>query len=203
MDSSTEGDRSLRDSTHIGGFHESKLPFASEAGPVLKHLDHDHFAVITINTDTHELVVEQVGTCTCNAANIQEQLNKEEPRFYIFNFKKALFVYSCPDHAPRNLRMLYSTAKANTIAELKKFGLKPSVTLEISDVDDVDEYNIVGKDRPAASKSEAKSKTGGPTKAVPSQMSGSLSEFMAKSLGKSAMSGGKKRVVLPPNGAYG
>lgn len=50
---------------------------------------------------------------------MQELIDTEEPRFYAMCLKKKVFIYSCPDHAPRKLRMLYSTAKTNTIAELK------------------------------------------------------------------------------------
>ncbi|EGD80448.1 hypothetical protein PTSG_11093 [Salpingoeca rosetta] len=204
-------DRKLKTTGKVGGFHESKLPFAKDAEPVLKHLDGQKYAVIAIDQETHELTLDQVGECACKAKQVQELLHTAEPRFYVLNFKKKLFVYCCPDNAPRKLRMLYSTAKANTLAQLKKLGFKPSVTLEISEPDDLDDNTIVGK-HPSSSSSSSSApqdkgkpgrKNSAPKTVVPSQMTGSLSEFMAKSLGKSAMSGGKKRVVLPPSGAYG
>eukprot|EP01147_Barroeca_monosierra_P007584 gene7584-7709_t len=187
-------DRSISQRNKVGGFHESKIPLAEEAKSALKSMGKNQCAVLAISADLESLIVENMSPCSSKLEDIQSQIDKEQPRFYVISVDPELVIYCCPDNAARKYRMLYSTAKANTIKELKAIGFSAKTVLEISEFDDLDCYNIRGKAPPQPSSKETKraSRPSAET-IVPSAVGGSLSQFMAKSLGKSAMADGKKR----------
>jgi hypothetical protein len=68
-------------------------------------------------------------------------------RYYlVFESKKSVvFVYCCPDDAPRKSRMVYSTGKRSAIETCASIlRMMPTVTLEISEADDIcDEVSVV------------------------------------------------------------
>eukprot|EP00055_Hartaetosiga_balthica_P017337 m.115464 g.115464 ORF g.115464 m.115464 type:complete len:225 (-) comp9291_c2_seq2:2228-2902(-) len=187
----------------IGGFHKAEFPFQEGEDDKIKSLGTGQYAVIMIDSEKERVVVESTGTCAPKASEIRLLLNDNEPRFYIFNFRKPLFIHVIPDSSRARSRMLYSTTKAGVVANIKKLGISTAISLEISDGHDIDDSNILGKVTKWTGSDGQEKKSNAVKTVVPSQVNGSLSSFMAQSLGKSAMSKGKKRVVLPPKHAYG
>eukprot|EP00049_Salpingoeca_infusionum_P001706 m.50241 g.50241 ORF g.50241 m.50241 type:complete len:213 (-) comp11150_c0_seq3:485-1123(-) len=203
LESTAAQDRKIEKGKKLGGFHVSQLPFTDEATKAIKKLKSGQFVELAIVHGTH-IHATVTGPVEFKAPAIQEVVHRVEPRFYVINGKKLLFIYSCPDNSSRKDRMLNSTSKPHVLAVLKSLGVKPNVQLEISDVDDITKENILGKSPSAASLEKPKlRRSSSATAAIPTELHGSLSAFMAQSLGKKSGATAKKKIVMAPAGAYG
>ena len=136
-----------------------------------------------------------------------------------------MFVYCCPDSTPRTTRMLYATTKAHVLDTLLVTGahrrpfsdmlqaqdIVPDIRSEISEPSDLTAADVDFEARtatvgapvpPVACQSwqaaEADVRTEQP-KRNPAEEQGSLSAFLASTQGRAAS---KKKIVMPPPGAY-
>jgi hypothetical protein len=130
--------------------------------------------------------------------------------FVVDGAKVRAFIYCCPDDSPRKPRMLYSTGKASAIEVVTRcFGSAPTATCEVSEADDLEEDSLRPtkatlkkrrQDATAAPPSTANG-TAKPTVANPTDLQGSLSAFMATSLGDEAKPSVRKKILILPDAA--
>jgi Cofilin/tropomyosin-type actin-binding protein len=109
----------------IGGFHSVKIPLSDSAKDAVRLLESGsaNLLELKINDAKTEVDCASSQTISGNAA-LQAAISSSEPRFYAYAVprpvpgaaKDVIFVYACPDAAPQNLRMVYSTSK-NPVAD--------------------------------------------------------------------------------------
>ncbi|KAJ2612089.1 Twinfilin-1 [Coemansia sp. RSA 1365] len=105
-----------------GGFHTVKLPLSTAAKAALS----DFAANVGITVVELEVEANTCVTSPRSFTSTEEfEPNAIEPRFYIMRTPGSrIFVYSCPETSPPRLRMIYSTASAETLAQIQELGYR-------------------------------------------------------------------------------
>jgi len=198
-----------------GGYHSVIIPLADNVQSAVSKFKGGEINFIEM------MVSSQDGKETISASNSKmvppSQLSKEiissEPRFYLYSYgvpvPKNVYIYCCPEKSPPKLRMVYSTAKPAVADQLSKLGVTlAQKKIEISTPEDMTEEYLRGEltssprgpmtGRAGVGASSAP-EYGGQVKAVSTRKVDAhpIYSLMAPSQG-----GSKKKIVMPPPGAY-
>lgn len=198
----------------IGGFTETKLPITRDAQKLLASCSKGKVtSIVAIEIDTERNVLQSDFTKECrelNADNVRDLINPAEPRYYLIaggslSKSKAIFIYCCPDSSIRTERMVYATGKKHLLDVIAGIGIKASVKIELTDLDDLTDAELRGilpdaKAKPPDLKATLARKK---TEYVNPSASGSLSAFMAAELGTQNRATMSVKIIKPPRGAYG
>eukprot|EP01102_Stenamoeba_stenopodia_P008085 TRINITY_DN2296_c0_g1_i1.p1 TRINITY_DN2296_c0_g1~~TRINITY_DN2296_c0_g1_i1.p1 ORF type:complete len:318 (+),score=55.34 TRINITY_DN2296_c0_g1_i1:94-1047(+) len=111
--------------------HSVKFPISTEAAAKLKGLSNGTVTLVQLVVDPVKETIE-LGKALSGVVGVEsglrESIPENEPRFTLFrwehshnnsNCNSIVFIYSCTNHSPIKLKMLYSTVKAvaNSTAE--------------------------------------------------------------------------------------
>jgi len=184
-----------------GLYQEMGLPLDDKAISELQRWKKGevNWVELAIEKDKKEKV-ELVSSKQVENRNLSSVVNASEARYYMFTYsatkKVNLFIYCCPDNSQRQFRMIYATAKNSVPAAAAKLGITIDKKLEISTPGELTEDFI---------KSELSSKPIADTgRSSPSPKSVIKESHPIYGLMAGGNSGGptKKKIVMPPSGAY-
>jgi len=158
--------------------------------------------------------------------DLSDQIVTTEPRFYVYTFKSIsnlgepkstqVFIYCCPEKSPAKLRMIYSTAKTSTAAQVNDLGFTLAERrIEITDATELTEQFLKEElfQRKSLSTNQLTGRNQFSTKqfedgggVVKAAKVNSVSAHPVYSMigkdSKSPTSSSKKKIVMPPPGAY-
>ncbi|KAH3762490.1 actin depolymerizing protein [Pelomyxa schiedti] len=189
----------------IGGYHTVKLPLSSSATTALSQYKTNtiNFIELQVTEDPEEIVAAYTGSIP--VGSVGSRIITTEPRFYLYNFMspsalapKSLFIYCCPDKSPAKMRMVYSTVKPTVSKEISVAGINLAKNFEIRGPEEFTVQQINDALRPShASYEPAKSTTTNKSRTVEAP------HPVYSMIGGEAHSGStKKKITLPPSGAY-
>jgi len=146
--------------------------------------------------------IEFVSSKNIESRNLSSAVNASEARYYLFSYsvsskKVNIFIYCCPDSSQRQLRMVYATSKNSVPAAASKLGINIEKKLEITTPSELTEDYI---------KSELSPKSSDTGRSSPSPHTKNVIKDSHPVYG--LMTGGgsggpaKKKIVMPPSGAY-
>eukprot|EP00128_Syssomonas_multiformis_P002469 Colp12_sorted_trinity150504_noHs@27483 len=216
-------------SSGIGGYHSVKLPLTPEAVDSLAKFKSGtaNWLQLSIVKDNSE--VDCAECIQISPSEIKARVLTTEPRFYVYSAGLSnVFLYCCPGGSPPKLRMAYSTAKPSVADALHNQGITIAVKLENSDPEEITHQYLTTEAKGRVSGSPAvlrgvSQQPSSPPSWVKSQnpnrhsASATLESATAKAskintVGQQhpvygLMSGdspasGKKKIVMPPPGAY-
>jgi len=145
--------------------------------------------------------IEFVSSKSIESRNLSSAVNASEARYYLFTYsgmgkKVNIFIYCCPDASQRQLRMVYATSKNSIPAAAAKLGINIEKKLEISTPSELTEDYIKSELSPKAD--------AGRSSPSPHPKNVIKDSHPVYSLMTGGGAGGpaKKKIVMPPNGAY-
>ena len=102
-----------------GNAHSVRFPASDEAKEALKNSGENGLVVLRLDLNKESIELE--GSLTISPEKLAEQLNEEEPRYFVYRWHhehegkqltSKVFVYWCPDGAKVKAKMMYSTVKS-------------------------------------------------------------------------------------------
>eukprot|EP00048_Salpingoeca_helianthica_P011321 m.162845 g.162845 ORF g.162845 m.162845 type:complete len:568 (-) comp15210_c0_seq2:358-2061(-) len=163
-----EIDRSIRTDKNVGGFSTTAIPPTTELVKALKSCGDRSYVHAGISADHQALVLVRAGECP-SIPMVPQLMDLTNPGYYLFNFRKRVFIYSCPETSARKDRMIYSTTKSH-MAQVLQATTKVDVKLEIADPRDLTEDMFLGKPPKAVKEEPRAPVTPKPVTAVPSKV---------------------------------
>lgn len=191
------------------GYNALPLELSDQAQSALEQFLKGSWDLVALSVDSKGSQITLDSSCApkrkadAGDKDLLTQLVQNEPRFYVYRFSPSqiVFLYCCPDGSPQKLRMLYSTSKPTVIAHTSdRIGISFAKKIELNDMKSLSESTIRDELRP----SSATGPSSNPKRAAPNSPASP----------KAAVSGAhpvysliqeskpKKKVVLPPPGAY-
>jgi hypothetical protein len=203
-----------------GGYHSVTIPLGQTAKDHLQKFQSGevNFVVLEITEDKSK--VEASSSSTVSASDLSSQVNNKEPRFYLYAYQRPgglpkvnFLIYCCPEMSSPKFRMVYSTAKPALAKELTAFGISLAPKkIEIREASELTESSLKDEVRStpvqltgrlqAGSHLDNAPALGGTTKArnLPTAEQHPIYSLMAGN--KEGPSTGKKKIVIPPKGAW-
>ncbi|PRP83202.1 twinfilin-1 [Planoprotostelium fungivorum] len=203
----------------IGGYHSVVLPLTDHAKAELTKLREGTATFLELEITEKNDHVEAKGTAknVNSGEGVAKEITGSAPRFYVYLTnkisKQAALIYYCPGNSPQKLRMVYSTAKQGLADEINRTGLHiASRKIEISEAGDVVEElkrNLNANTGLQPAKTTVLGEGGGVVKAKNIPTIGghggnahhSVYGLMNNSVTQKTEV--KKKIVMPPPGAYG
>jgi len=185
-----------------GLYQEMALPLDDKANSEVQRWKKGevNWVELAIEKDKKDKI-EFVSSKTIESRNLSSAVNASEARYYLFTYSAAkkvnIFIYCCPDASQRQLRMVYATSKNSVPAAASKLGINIEKKIEITTPSELTEDYI---------KSELSPKSADTGRSSPSPHTKSVIKDSHPVYG--LMTGGgsggpaKKKIVMPPNGAY-
>lgn len=191
------------------GYHSVQIPLSDKASQELQAFksstnDWVELSIVGIGAGKESEKVDATASKS-KPTNLPSLVHEKEPRFYLLrtNAGKILFAYCCPEKSPPKLRMVYSTAKPAVTNYVTKMGIKQTKNVEISQPSDLSDDGI--KELLSSSSSGTGGGGGAGTGGYSSQKKpASPTQHPVYSLinGGESTSSTKKKIVMPPSGAY-
>lgn len=209
-----------------GGYHQVKIPLTAAAKEEIERVKSGlvNFIEFRIKAD----VVEHVQSKSVGGSELASNVKGAEPRFYLYSYQKIrspgqpkahAFIYYCPDSSPAPLRMVYATSKPTLAQQITALGLQVAKRLEIRDGTELTEEYLKSELFPSAASRLVAGSSLPPRLPSPANKPMNIRPLSAKSSVVSSKSApaphpiyslmntdsptsSKKRVVIPPPGAY-
>jgi len=212
----------------LGGYHSVILPMNDQAKEYLNQFKSGGVNFVQLSIEKEQVI--GVSSKTISVNDIPKEVHITEPRFYVYNFQKmgastAVFIYCCPEKSPPKLRMVYSTAKPGVVDQIFKLGISLAPKkIEVTSGSELTEEFLRSETNSTAPKpsSPAKSAAGpgftgrnkyGAPATIPEggdvvkaknvstiQTSHPIYSLMTQT--NTAAPGTKKKIVIPPKGAW-
>lgn len=205
----------------VGGYHAVEIPLSSDAQQQLEKYKSGsvNFVQLAIN-DTKDGVNAPDAKSVSSLSAAGTAMHTSEPRFYLYKHQSQnVFIYCCPDKSPAKLRMVYSTAKPGVAEQVGKSGISLAAKrVEIREGSELADELSVGtlNKQPNLIKVAPGRMTGG-TNGGGGGVEGGGTVKTAQHLSRvgekqhpiygimgsgNGPSTGKKKIVLPPPGAW-
>ena len=186
----------------IGGYHTVRLPFKSEASNALDELAAGSVNVVSLKIEEEHVCLEKAERAT--AGQVASYLSEVEPRFVLFkDGPGAVFIYCCPDKSRPRIRIVYSTSKPSIVEEATKHGISVTKKLEIRGKEEAGADVI---SRPSYARGSPYSAASGYSRPVNASTKAAVSTphpvYSQINPNGNRSSGGMKKIVMPPPGAY-
>jgi len=163
--------------------------------------------------------INAVSEKTVSTGEIAKEINTSEPRFYIYNKDTTkVLIYCCPEKSPAKLRMVYSTCVPSVAEQVSKLGIQlASKRVEITDGTELAEQlkgnlnisvansqKFTGRLQPTQNLTASTTPFGDTVKSAKISTIANPAHPVYNLMDKGNMSHGavKKKVVMPPPGAY-
>jgi len=194
----------------LGGYHSLSIPLDSSAKDKIQEFKSGSVNLVELKISENKEHVEVTFGKTVSGASLKNEINKSEPRFYIYHFDStSVFFYCCPENSPRSLRMLYSTSKLGTANQISELGVDlAEKKVEVSDPTELSDSFL----KQETTKTKMTGLTGGMKGGgslpegggvVKAKSVNTVENHPVYSLMAGQNTGAKKKVVMPPRGAYG
>lgn len=202
-----------------GGYHAVTIPLSDEAKEKIEELKQGkiNFIELAINESKDKVKVECSKEIS-SISELQKSINTSEPRFYLYAFeqnrlgisKVNVYIYCCPEKSNPKLRMVYSTSKPTLAAQIEKLELELNKKrIEITDATELTEDYLKEETDPRRMSGNltggaapwSKPSGDGTTKAK--NVNSIASHPVYSLMSNQASPGTKKKIVVPPRGAYG
>jgi len=107
-----------------GGYHSVQIPLSESAKEVLNRFKSGQINFVQLEIDEKKEFVNVTSEKSISATQLEQEIHTSEPRFYLYvKDSNKVFIYSCPDKSPTKLRMVYSTAKPSVAEQIGKIGI--------------------------------------------------------------------------------
>lgn len=207
-------------SPSTGGYHAVTIPLAQSAKDLLQSYIRGDVNLVELVISEDKSKVEGASSSTVSPADLSSKLTSKEPRFYVYGYNRPggipkinFFIYFCPELSSPKYRMVYSTAKPTLAKEISNFGIslaqkkievrEPSELTESSLKEEsrVSGINLTGRLQSGSHLDNAP-ELGGTTKArnLPTAEQHPIYSLMGS--GGQGNAPGKKKIVIPPKGAW-
>jgi len=200
----------------LGGFQGVNIPLSSAAKSRVQELKKGDYTMIALSLNEAKTEFDCQKTSKTNLDGLGREIDPKLPRFYVIAVENSFaFIYCCPDASPPKDRMSYSSAKTHVESQLRDIGitLLPK-TMEIRDGSEISASTLKSETAQKLDKSKV---TGGMSpmakggnyvdggetvKAKNIPRVPELNPLAKIMVGNSTLEGPKKKIVLPPRGAY-
>jgi len=185
-----------------GLYQEMALPFDDKANSEVQRWKKGdvNWVELAIEKDKKDKI-EFVSSKNIESRNLSSAVNASEARYYLFTYSAArkvnIFIYCCPDASQRQLRMVYATSKNSVPAAVSRLGITIDKKFEITTPSELTEDYIKLELSP-------KSSDAGRSSPSPHTKNVIKESHPVYGLMTGGGSGGptKKKIVMPPHGAY-
>jgi len=204
-----------------GGYHAVTVPLSTSANEHLQKFKDGTVNFVELSISEDKSKINGTSSSTVAASELSKQINEKEPRFYLYAYQKVglpvksnFFIYCCPELSPAKLRMVYSTAKPTLGKSITQFGISlAQKKIEIREANELTEQtlkeesssklsgiNLTGRLQSGSHLDNA-APLGGTVKA---KNPNTVEQHPIYSLmgGQGGVSTGKKKIVMPPKGAW-
>lgn len=194
------------------GFHSVTLPFSDTAKANVGKFSRGEANFVELAVNGAKDGVDSPAAETISGG-LGPKLSDTDPRFYLFKFRgQNLFLYCCPAKAARPLRMVYSTSKGSVAEQVEGCGVRIAKSLEVSEASDVTDAALSeALNPPRATYSSASSQPswanrgrgrGNRPLSSSGDMVGAGNAHPIYSMMGTQSNSGRKKIVLPPRGAW-
>jgi len=208
MQQQEEVERKERALQPHGGYHSVVIPLSDDAQSALNRLKSGEINFVELALNEGHNHIQAIQGKSVPVSQLSREINTSEPRFYILIYgipPKNVFLYCCPDKSPQKLRMIYSTTKPAVVDQVNKLGVNLAVKkIEISDPEDLTDEFLRTQLTPSVIRSGVGGRGSAPDLGgqVKAASVNKVAQHPIYSLMSPTSPGGKKKIVLPPPGAY-
>jgi len=111
----------LASSSGGGGSHSIALPLSAEASAKVSQLNSGSINFLELVVNPAKNGINSGAAETVAEHDLTKRIHTREPRYYVYKAppSKTIFIFSCPDNAPPQLKMVYSSAKGTVAQSLR------------------------------------------------------------------------------------
>jgi len=206
-----------------GGYHAVSIPLETSANEHLQKFKDGSVNFVELAITEDKSKIEGKTSSTVSVADLPSHITTTEPRFYVYAYTKVggtgaksnLFIYCCPENSNAKLRMVYSTAKPNLAKSITQFGISlaqkkieiregselTEATLREESGSRISNINLTGRMQTGSHFDAVP--LGGVTKAKnPNTVAEGHPVYSLMGGQTSSSPSGKKKIVIPPKGAW-
>lgn len=133
-----DAERASRAKPASGGYHTVALPLSAAAHEKIRQFTSGTLNFVELQVNATKDGVNAGAAEVIAEADLSKRIHTREPRFYLFKSgpSKTVFIFSCPDTAPPQLKMVYSSSKGSVADQTKVQFTKKIEIREPSEVND-------------------------------------------------------------------